>query len=95
MPAPELVGVTGWKNGPPVKLADFKGKCVILDFWGYWCGPCVHEMPDLFKLYDKYHELGLEVVGIHIDLGEDEKEPVDSADKLDERLSKIRKNIYY
>src|SRR5262249_23696188 len=69
-------------------------KCVILDFWGYWCGPCVHEMPDLFKLYDKYHERGLEVVGIHIDLGEDEKEPVDSAEKLDERLSKIRKTVW-
>jgi thiol-disulfide isomerase/thioredoxin len=92
--APELAGVAAWKNGPPVKLADLKGKCVILDFWGYWCGPCVYAMPDLFKLYDKYHDLGLEVVGIHIDLGKDEKEPVDTAVKLDERLAKIRKNVW-
>jgi thiol-disulfide isomerase/thioredoxin len=92
--APELVDVGGWKNGPPVKLADLKGKCVILDFWGYWCGPCVHRMPDVFKLYDKYHDLGLEIVGIHIDLGNDEKEPIDSADKLDEKLSTIRKNVW-
>src|SRR5579863_732667 len=48
MPAPELTGVAGWKNGSPVKLADFKGKCLILDFWGYWCAPRVHEMPGLF-----------------------------------------------
>ncbi len=94
MPAPELVGVAGWKNGPAVTLADLKGKCVILDFWGYWCGPCVHGMPDLFKLYDKYHDLGLEIVGIHVDLGEDEKEAVDSVEKLDARLVKTRKNIW-
>src|SRR4029079_16366558 len=49
--APELTGIVGWKNGPAVNLADLKGKCVILDFWGYWCGPCVHRMPDLFQLY--------------------------------------------
>lgn len=94
MPAPELVGVAAWKNGPAVKVADLKGKCVILDFWGYWCGPCVHRMPDLFKLYDKYHDSGLEVVGVHIDLGENEKEPVDSGEKLDERLATIRKNLW-
>jgi thiol-disulfide isomerase/thioredoxin len=94
MPAPELAGVAGWKNGSPVKLTDLKGRCVILDFWGYWCGSCVHRMPDLFKLYDKYHDLGLEIVGIHIDLGNDEKEPIDSADKLDEKLSTIRKNVW-
>jgi thiol-disulfide isomerase/thioredoxin len=94
MPAPELAGVVAWKNGPALKLADLRGKCVILDFWGYWCGPCVHRMPDVFKLYDKYHDSGLEVIAVHIDLGEREKEPVDTADKLDERLVKIRKNIW-
>lgn len=94
MPAPELVGAAGWKNGPPIKLADLKGKCVILDFWGYWCRPCVQSMPDLFKLYDKYHGSGLEIVGVHVDLGESEKESVDSAETLDERLMRIRKNLW-
>jgi thiol-disulfide isomerase/thioredoxin len=92
--APELAGVAGWRNGPPVALADLKGKCVVLDFWGYWCGPCVYRMPDLFKLYDKYHDRGLEVIGIHVDLGPDEEAPVDSADKLDEKLLTIRKNVW-
>lgn len=93
-PAPELTGVVTWKNGPAVNLASLRGKCVILDFWGYWCGPCVQRMPDLFKLYDKYRESGLEVVSIHIDQGEDETAPVDSVDKLDERLVKVRKNLW-
>jgi thiol-disulfide isomerase/thioredoxin len=94
MPAPELGGAASWKNGPPVKLTELKGKCVLLDFWGYWCGPCVHQMPELFELYDKYNHQGLEIVGIHIDLGEDETTPVDSAEKLDARLTAKRKNLW-
>jgi thiol-disulfide isomerase/thioredoxin len=94
LPAPKLEGIQCWKNGPVVNLADLKGRCVILDFWGYWCGPCIQEMPELFKLHDKYHEQGLEIVGIHVDLGEDEKEPVDTVEKLDGRLSKARKDIW-
>ncbi len=94
MPATELVGITAWKNSEPLKLADLKGKCIILDFWGYWCGPCVAGMPELFKLYDKYHERGLEIIGIHIDLGKDEKEPVDSAAKLDSKLARTRENLW-
>jgi thiol-disulfide isomerase/thioredoxin len=93
-PVPELPDIECWKNSPGVKLADLKGKCVILDFWGYWCGPCVYQMPKLFKLHEKYHDQGLEIVGIHVDLGTDEKEPVDTVDKLDLRLSKIRKDVW-
>lgn len=93
-PAPELPDIQCWKNSSGVKLADLKGKCVIVDFWGYWCGPCVHQMPELFKLHAKYHDQGLEIIGIHVDLGTDEKEPVNSVEKLDLRLSKIRKDVW-
>lgn len=94
LPAPELAGVAGWKNSPGLTLAELKGRCVILDFWGYWCGPCVHGMPALFDLYDRLHDRGLEIVGVHVDQGEREQQPVDSADELDRRLSKVRKNVW-
>lgn len=93
MPAPELRDFVGWK-GKPVSLASLKGKVVILDFWGYWCGPCVHRMPELFELYDKHHDAGLEIVGLHVGLEEDDPNPVDSAEKLDEKLTGIRKSIW-
>lgn len=93
-PAPELPEIECWKNGPGVKLGDLKGKCVILDFWGYWCGPCVGRMPELFELHAKYHDQGLEIIGIHVDLGEHEKDPVDTVEKLDHRLVGIRKDVW-
>jgi len=94
LPAPKLQGIDAWKNGPAVDLEALKGKCVILEFWGYWCGPCVYRMPELFKMYDTYHAQGLEVIAIHCDLGEDEEEPVDTVAKLDDRLTKIRSELW-
>jgi thiol-disulfide isomerase/thioredoxin len=93
-PAPEIPGIVGWKNSKPLKLADLHGKCVLLEFWGYWCGPCIFRMPELFELYDKHHKAGLEVIGIHVDLGADEENPVNTAAKLDERLTDTRKNLW-
>jgi uncharacterized protein (TIGR03067 family) len=88
-PAPELEEVVGWK-GKPVKLADLKGKLVLLEFWGYWCGPCVGAMPVVIELHEKYHDKGLVIVGIHMDSGGD----VTTAAQLDEKIAGYRKKLW-
>jgi peroxiredoxin/YHS domain-containing protein len=60
-PAPALELKT--LNGETASLADYKGKVVLLDFWGTWCGPCVKTVPELQKLHTKYSGKGFTVLG--------------------------------
>src|SRR6476619_559483 len=54
-------------NGKPVSVANYKGKVVLVDFWATWCGPCVAELPNVLKAYQKYHDKGFEILGISLD----------------------------
>lgn len=56
-------------EGQTHRLSEYvgKGKWVLIDFWASWCGPCRAEMPELVKVYKKFHANGFEVVGISLD----------------------------
>jgi thiol-disulfide isomerase/thioredoxin len=51
-------------GGKDVKLADYKGKVILLDFWATWCAPCKVEIPGFIDLYNKYKPQGFEVVSV-------------------------------
>lgn len=61
----------GWElqdlDGKTVRLSDFKGKVVILDFWATWCPPCRAEIPGFIELQKKYQAQGLAIVGVSVD----------------------------
>lgn len=64
--APELVGKGGWINtgGKDLKLADFRGRTVILDFWTFCCVNCLHVLDELRELEDKHRDTVV-VIGVH------------------------------
>jgi len=54
-------------NGKTVRLSDFRGKAVLLNFWATYCAPCRIEMPWFVELQDRYAAEGLQVVGVAMD----------------------------
>jgi thiol-disulfide isomerase/thioredoxin len=57
----------GLLNGERAKLSDLKGKYVLLQFWGSWCGPCRKENPELVALYEQYHDKGFEIFSVALE----------------------------
>lgn len=54
-------------EGKMIKLSDFRGKVVLVDFWAAWCKPCRMENPNVVKAYNKYKDKGFEVFGVSLD----------------------------
>jgi thiol-disulfide isomerase/thioredoxin len=54
-------------DGGTIKLSDYRGKVVVIDFWATWCPPCRQEVPQLVRLARENNSRGVEVIGLHID----------------------------
>jgi cytochrome c biogenesis protein CcmG, thiol:disulfide interchange protein DsbE len=70
--APELT-LKQW-NGTPLRLSDYAGKVILLDFFATWCSPCREEIPHFVAWQSKYGNQGLQIIGVSMD---DDPRPVE------------------
>jgi thiol-disulfide isomerase/thioredoxin len=70
-------------DGRNVKLSDYKGKVILLDFWATWCEPCKMEIPWFIEFQKKYGASGFQAVGVSVD---------DTAEKLRPYVAKLKMN---
>ncbi|MCH8334901.1 MAG: TlpA family protein disulfide reductase [Proteobacteria bacterium] len=54
-------------SGENLRLSEYRGDVVMINFWATWCGPCRQEMPVLDELYGRYRHVGFNLLGVNID----------------------------
>jgi len=64
------------RSGENLKLSEFRGEIVMINFWASWCGPCRQEMPELESLYQRYKPMGFTLLGVNVD------EQIKNAEKM-------------
>ena len=64
-PAPDFALKSS--NGDNLRLSEYRGDVVMVNFWATWCGPCRQEMPLLDELYIRYQRVGFSLLGVNID----------------------------
>ena len=67
-------------TGENLRLSEFRGDVVMINFWATWCGPCRQEMPLLDELYTRYERVGFNLLGVNID--DDSSRAMDMIDEL-------------
>ena len=64
-PAPDFALKSS--SGENLRLSEYRGDVVMINFWATWCGPCRQEMPLLDELYSRYERVGFNLLGVNID----------------------------
>lgn len=78
-PAPDFALKSA--GGENLRLSEYRGEVVMINFWATWCGPCRQEMPLLDELYDRYERVGFTLLGVNID--DDRQQAMQMAEELD------------
>lgn len=82
-PAPDFSFMT--LSGKQHRLSDFRGKYVLLDFWGTWCSPCVQEIPTLVRVHETYGDRGLVMISVSNDASASKWNEAKLADYVDKK----------
>ena len=73
-------------DGSKFKIADRKGKVLLVNLWATWCGPCREEMPELVAMYEKHKENGFQVIGLDVGDGDGGQESIPSIKSFSEKM---------